>query len=172
MTDFSTLSKGSLTAAKPRAALRQVLFSQSEKTPATEVLYHPPLSAASIDHINTSHLPLARLTHHSGSRSAGLAEAGSRNLCGASRPEVDLEWRESWNDLRKELDRHCGFTFGTSCTCHRVNVVYTRLLTSWVVAFYLLVLFSDHVKDAQAPAGGAVGVCPHWARLHQQASSH
>lgn len=40
VSDFSTLSKGSSVGAKPRAALRQVLFSQSqgsEKTAASEV---------------------------------------------------------------------------------------------------------------------------------------
>lgn len=41
VSDFSTLSKGSSVGAKPKAALRQVLFSQSqvsEKTAASEVL--------------------------------------------------------------------------------------------------------------------------------------
>lgn len=41
VSDFSTLSKGSSVGAKPKAALRQVLFSQSqvsEKSAASEVL--------------------------------------------------------------------------------------------------------------------------------------
>lgn len=40
VTDFATVSKGTSAGAKPRAALRQVLFSQgvSEKNPASEVL--------------------------------------------------------------------------------------------------------------------------------------
>lgn len=40
VTDFATLSKGTSAGAKPRAALRQVLFSQgvSDKSPAAEVL--------------------------------------------------------------------------------------------------------------------------------------
>lgn len=37
VTDFSTISKGTSAAAKPRAALRQVLFNQSDKNPAPEV---------------------------------------------------------------------------------------------------------------------------------------
>lgn len=36
VTDFSTISKGTSAAAKPRAALRQVLFSQPDKNPAPE----------------------------------------------------------------------------------------------------------------------------------------
>uniref|UniRef100_A0A8C6WVE4 Pleckstrin homology domain containing, family G (with RhoGef domain) member 6 n=1 Tax=Neogobius melanostomus TaxID=47308 RepID=A0A8C6WVE4_9GOBI len=36
VTDFSTISKGTSAAAKPRAALRQVLFNQSDKNPAPE----------------------------------------------------------------------------------------------------------------------------------------
>lgn len=38
VTDFATVTKGASVGAKPRAALRQVLFSQSEKNPASEVV--------------------------------------------------------------------------------------------------------------------------------------
>lgn len=43
VSDFSTLSKGTSVGAKPKAALRQVLFSQgvSEKTAASEVSASP-----------------------------------------------------------------------------------------------------------------------------------
>lgn len=41
VTDFSTVSKGASVGAKPKAALKQVLFSQSEKNPASEVLLFP-----------------------------------------------------------------------------------------------------------------------------------
>lgn len=32
--------------------------------------------------------------------------------------------------------------------------------------------FPEDVKGAETSAGGAVGVCPHWAQLHQQARRH
>lgn len=41
VTDFSTVSKGVSVGGKPRAALKQVLFSQSEKNPPSEVLLGP-----------------------------------------------------------------------------------------------------------------------------------
>lgn len=116
VTDFSTVSKGTSAAAKQRAALRQVLFSQSEKNPATEVLLCPlSLKSVSDNHTNTPELTFTRL-HPAGSRPAGPAEAGSGNLRSAGRPEVDLERGKSGNHPRKELDRHRGYSFSTSCT--------------------------------------------------------
>lgn len=41
VTDFSTVSKGVSVGAKPRVVLKQVLFSQSEKNPPSEVLLCP-----------------------------------------------------------------------------------------------------------------------------------
>lgn len=62
VTDFSTVSKGTSAAAKPRAALRQVLFSQSEKNPATEVPLRPlSLKSVSDNRANTPELTFTRL---------------------------------------------------------------------------------------------------------------
>lgn len=172
VTDFSTVSKGASAAAKPRAALRQVLFSQSEKNPATEVPL-PPLSLKSVsdNHTNTPdiHLypPAPFRIEASWTCWSRIWEpmqcqptwsgSGKRKIRGRS-------WKRagptSWILIQYALHKL------------RVIVVFNWLFIPWITAVYLLVRFSDNVKDAEAPAGGAVGVCPHRARLHQQANCH
>lgn len=140
VTDFATLNKGASVGTKPRAALRQALFSQGvpEKNPASEVpTSHYTLTRHAyclwpvIQHhcstANSSVLIVERvffspnfclfiffLTSCSGERSAGFAEAGAWDLRCANQSEVDVEGGKSGNNSGEELDRDSGLSFGMS----------------------------------------------------------
>lgn len=120
MSDFSTLSKGTSVGAKPKAALRQVLFSQgvSEKTAASEVSTSPVIRNHSVLPPLFSYIPLFP---SSGEKSAGSVEARAGDLCRSSQSKVVLEGGEPGNNAGEELDTNCGFPFGTSPSSKTVN---------------------------------------------------
>lgn len=67
VTDFATVTKGASAAAKPRAALRQVLFSQgaSEKNPTSEVLCCPLLITLHADMLRNRYIFALTVYSHS-----------------------------------------------------------------------------------------------------------
>ncbi|KAI3361136.1 hypothetical protein L3Q82_013339 [Scortum barcoo] len=103
VTDFATLSKGASAGAKPRAALRQVLFSQgvSEKNPASEVLCCFPLI--------TLHADILRNRYRLAPDERGQLDLLKQGL-GTYAVPANLKWRwkeesqgtmleKSWTDI-------------------------------------------------------------------------
>ena len=107
------------------------------------------------------------------------------------------KWNNSngvrWSDLfcKNKSTLKCTFHYlQLLCCCigfaevETLDIVFCSVYTflqildaSLIIIFHFLpplfcLHFSDYDKDAEAPAGGAVGVCPHWAQLHQQAHYH
>lgn len=139
VSDFSTLSKGTSVGAKPKAALRQVLFSQgvSEKTAASEVSTSPSPRTTNLlrrAHVHHSALPplfsYIPLFLSSGEKSAGSVEARAGDLRRSSQPEVVLEGGEPGNNAGEELDTNGGFPCGTSRSSKTVNHFSSYLCSS------------------------------------------